>query len=34
MDDDELFILAAAIGGAILGCVLGALVCLIVFNRF
>jgi len=34
MDENELFILAAAIGGAILGCTLAALVCLIVFNRF
>jgi len=34
MDDDELFILAAALGGAILGCTLAALFCLIVFNRF
>jgi len=34
MDDEEIILVAAALGAALLGCVLGAVVCLIVFNRF
>jgi hypothetical protein len=31
MDDNELFVIAAALGGAILGCVLGALLMILFF---
>jgi hypothetical protein len=31
MDDNELFVIAAALGGAILGCVLGALLMIFFF---
>lgn len=34
MDENELFLIAAALVGAILGCVLGALLLLLVFNHF
>jgi hypothetical protein len=31
MDDNELFVIAAALGGAILGCVLGTLLMIFLF---
>ena len=31
MDDNELFVIAAALGGAILGCVLGAVLMIFFF---